>query len=87
MLSHTRGLTATAQSVMVTRGSQQALYLIAQALLFPGDAVAVEALGKPAAGGALRQARGELLPLPVDEEGLDIEALEALLQRRALRAV
>ena len=39
-----------AADLLLTRGSQMALYLIAQALLRPGDVVAVEALGYPQPG-------------------------------------
>ena len=54
---------------MVTRGSQQAIDLVARALLSPGDVVGVEALGNPGTWTALRLAGAELKPLPVDEEG------------------
>jgi GntR family transcriptional regulator/MocR family aminotransferase len=87
MLAHTRGLAASADQVMVTRGSQQALFLVAQALLGPGDVVAVEELGNPAAWTALRQSGAELVALPLDRDGLDVEALEALARQRRLRAV
>ena len=42
MLSLARGLAIDAASIMVTRGSQMALTLLAHALIRPGDAVAVE---------------------------------------------
>ena len=41
---------------MVTRGSQQAIDLVARALLAPGDVVAVESLGNPGTWNALRLA-------------------------------
>jgi len=87
MLSHTRGLAVSADSVAITRGSQQALYLVAQTFLAPGDVVAVEELGNPAAWSALRLRGAELVPVPIDDDGLDVEALEVLLRRRAVRAV
>ncbi|MEJ7602689.1 MAG: PLP-dependent aminotransferase family protein [Kofleriaceae bacterium] len=74
MLSHTRGLSATADDVMVTRGSQQAIDLVARTLVSPGDLVGVEALGDPSARNALRLAGAELVPLPIDHEGLDVDA-------------
>ena len=45
MLSALRGVAAGDDTLVVTRGSQAALDLVARALLGPGDVVAVEALG------------------------------------------
>jgi GntR family transcriptional regulator/MocR family aminotransferase len=87
MLSEVRGVPATAQQVVVTRGSQMALDLLARTVLRPGEAVAVESFGYRPAWEALRLAGAQLVPVPVDEEGLDVEALERLVKRRKLRAV
>jgi GntR family transcriptional regulator/MocR family aminotransferase len=87
MLSHERGLSVDADGVLLTRGSQQALYLIAQALFAPGDAVAIEELGNPRVWGALQLPGAELVTVPVDDEGLDVDALAKLAGRRRLRAV
>ena len=87
MLSHARGLPTSKDDLVVTRGSQQAVYLIAQALLSAGDVVAVEELGNPLVWRALQLPGAELEPVPVDEDGLVVSALEALLARRRLRAV
>ena len=64
-----------------------ALDLVARALVRPGDAVAVEALGNRTAWTAFRLAGAELLPVPVDEAGLDVAALAQLAKRRRIRAV
>ena len=87
MLAEVRGVPATAQQLVVTRGSQMALDLLARAVLRPGEAVAVEALGYRPAWEALRLAGAQLCPVPVDEGGLDVDALERLARRRRLRAV
>jgi GntR family transcriptional regulator / MocR family aminotransferase len=73
--------------VVVTRGSQMGLDLLARAMLCPGETVAVEALGYRPAWDALRLAGARLVPVPVDAEGLQVEALEKLLRRTPLRAV
>jgi len=68
-----------AGDVVVTSGSQQALDLLARATLDPGDDVVVE---DPAYVGALQvfQAAGAVLHgLPVDADGMDVDALELLL--------
>jgi GntR family transcriptional regulator / MocR family aminotransferase len=83
MLSATRGLAAREDTVMVTRGSQQALDLLARSLLSPGDIVVVEALGYRPAWEAFRAAGARIVALPVDEGGLDLTALAALLAERA----
>jgi GntR family transcriptional regulator/MocR family aminotransferase len=87
MLSSTRGLAATRDTVMVTRGSQMAIDLIARTLVSSGDVVAVEAIGHRAGWMALRLSGARLAPVPVDEDGLDVAALAELVRRQPLRAV
>lgn len=86
-LGATRGLHATADTIAVLRGCQQALYLAARTLLRAGDRVAVETPGYPPAWAALRAAGLELEPVPVDAAGLDTAALAALCARRPIRAL
>lgn len=87
MLSATRGITCTADDILVTRGSQMALWLIAQVLLEPEHAVGVEAFGYRPAWEALSLTGASLDPFDLDERGLDVAALEASLHERPLRAV
>jgi GntR family transcriptional regulator/MocR family aminotransferase len=87
MLSARRGLAATADDVAVVRGSQMALALVARAIVRPGDVVAVESLGYRPAWSAFEDAGARLLSVPVDDEGLDVEALETAMRRRTIRAV
>jgi GntR family transcriptional regulator/MocR family aminotransferase len=82
-----RGVPAATEHVLVVRGSQMALDLCARVLVRPGDVVAVEALGYRPAWDALRLAGAELVPVPVDGEGLDVVALDALARRRRVRAL
>jgi GntR family transcriptional regulator/MocR family aminotransferase len=87
MLSATRGLTVDADNVLVTRGSQMALVLVARGLLRPGDAVAVEHPGYRPAWEAIKLAGAEILPVPVDDNGLDIGALQQIIARQPIRAL
>ncbi|TWF80962.1 2-aminoadipate transaminase [Pseudonocardia hierapolitana] len=67
--------------VVVTSGSQQALDLVARALLDPGDPVVVE---DPVYVGALQvfQAAGaQLNPVPVDADGMAVDVLADRLAR------
>jgi GntR family transcriptional regulator/MocR family aminotransferase len=87
MLASTRGLATNPDNLLITRGSQMALALTARALLRPGDAVAVEHPGYRPAWEAFRLAGAEIIPAPIDEHGLDVERLQGIVQRRAIRAV
>jgi GntR family transcriptional regulator/MocR family aminotransferase len=87
MLSATRGIPATADSLVVTRGSQMGIDLAARALFAPGDAVAVEELGYSSAWASLKVAGARLIPVPVDREGLRVEALEKIAAREKVRGI
>ena len=87
MLAGTRGIPAAPERILVTRGSQMAFYLVAQALFAPGDAVAVEELGNRGAWEAFARAGARCLPVPVDAEGVDVERLAQAAASAPLRAV
>ncbi|MEM1416031.1 MAG: PLP-dependent aminotransferase family protein [Myxococcota bacterium] len=86
-LAAARGLAVTADALVVTRGSQMALDLLARVLLRPGDLVAVEAYGYRPAWRALRSTGARLLPVRVDAGGLDVARFATLLERRRIRAL
>lgn len=87
MLAQHRGVVATGDDVLVTSGSQMALYLAALALVEPGDTIAVEALGFRPVWEAFRAAGAKLVPIAVDRDGLDVDALATLARRERIRAV
>jgi DNA-binding transcriptional MocR family regulator len=76
---HGRGLEADVDEILVTTGSQQALGLISSVLLDPGDAVLVENPSYLAALQCFGFAGARLVPAPCDDQGLDPEALPALI--------
>ena len=61
--------------MLVTRGAQQALDLVARVLVSPGDVVAVEDPGYPPARDVFAAHGARVVPVPVDEEGLVVEAV------------
>jgi len=87
MLSSARGLPATPDNVMVTRSLEQGIDLVARTLIAPGDVVVVERFGYPPVWSMMKLAGAQLLPLPVDADGLDINALETALLEQRIRAV
>jgi len=58
--------------VIITSGAQQALDLAARLLLDAGDSVWIEDPGFLGARGSLLGAGARLVPVPVDDEGLDV---------------
>jgi len=84
-LRSARGVRCEAEQVMVVSGSQQALELTSRVLLEPGSAVWVEEPGYGGARDVLTMAGARLVPVPVDGEGLDVQAGAALFDR--VRAV
>jgi GntR family transcriptional regulator/MocR family aminotransferase len=69
-LRSSRGLTCTAEQIVITSGAQQAISLCAQLLVQAGDGVAVENPGYRAAGHAFAIAGARLQGIAVDEEGM-----------------
>jgi GntR family transcriptional regulator/MocR family aminotransferase len=74
-LGRSRGVACQADDVVITSGTVQALDLIARATLAPGDLVGVEDPGYPLARHVFQMRQAQLLPLPVDENGLQVHAL------------
>ncbi len=71
----------TADDVVLTTGSQQLLYLIGEMLLDPGDLVITEAPSYFVYQGTLTSLGARTLAVPMDEDGMDTDALEELLAR------
>ncbi len=77
-MMRTRGITSDIDRVVITTGSQQGLDLVARVLLDPGDKVWLEDPGYHGARGAFTAAGGTIVPVPVDQDGLDVMAGRAL---------
>lgn len=72
-LAQLRGIRCTTEQVIVFNSVQQALYLLALLLLNPGDAAWMEDPGYPGARAALELAGATVVPIPVDQDGLQVE--------------
>jgi GntR family transcriptional regulator/MocR family aminotransferase len=81
-LAVSRGVAARAEHVVIVNGSQQALDLIARLVLRTGDGVALEDPGYPDARRVLAGPGARRLFVPVDEDGIDVEALEKSTRNR-----
>ena len=72
-----RGVTTTAEQIFVTAGAGHAVDLVARVLLDPGDTVAVEEPGYPVVPALLRSHGLQVVGVPVDNEGIVVDALPA----------
>ncbi len=82
-----RGVDVTPDEILVVSGATQGIALVAQALIEPGDEVVVEA---PTYMGALQMlgaAGARLIGVPVDDDGLRVDHLAAILARRRVRLI
>jgi GntR family transcriptional regulator/MocR family aminotransferase len=72
-----RSVVAAPADVVTTAGAQQALDLVARVLLEPGDVVAVEDPGYMAAFRLFETHRARVRGVPVDADGIVVEAMPA----------
>ncbi|MEN0007039.1 MAG: PLP-dependent aminotransferase family protein, partial [Bacteroidota bacterium] len=86
-LTETRGIHVEVSNILITRGSLMAFYLLFQNLLSPGDKVIVGNPGFNEAHNSIRLAQGQLVRVAVDEEGMDVDAVERICEKERIRAV
>jgi GntR family transcriptional regulator/MocR family aminotransferase len=71
-----RAVACAPEDIVVTSGAQQAFDLLARVLVVPGRTrVAIENPGYPPLRAPLHAAGAQLVPVPVDDEGLCVDAL------------
>jgi 2-aminoadipate transaminase len=73
------------EEIVVTSGAMQALHLVADTVLAPDDVVAIESPSFVGMVSSLRATGARVLGVPVDDEGLDVDALEQLLARHEVK--
>jgi len=74
------GVIVRPENVLITSGSQQALDLVGKLLINPGDRVLTEEPTYLGALQAFNAYQAGYLPVPIDDEGLDLDALERQLR-------
>ncbi|GAB3996001.1 PLP-dependent aminotransferase family protein [Spirosoma daeguense] len=87
-LNETRGLRTTSDNILITRGSIMGLHLSSQVLLRPGNVVVTGETTWAGATMNFQKAGATLITVPVDQHGLDIDALAQLCeQKKSIRMV
>jgi DNA-binding transcriptional MocR family regulator len=80
-----RGFAADADEIIVTSGALQAIDITVRSLIEPGDVAVVESPTFVGILSSLRAAGARVIGVPVDEDGLDVDALERVLARHEVK--
>lgn len=86
-LKELRNITATPSSILITSGAQQALYLIVQCLLQPGDAVAIEDPSYSYSLPLFKSAGLRPFLLPVDNHGINPDDIVEFYKQHRIKMV
>jgi len=81
-LSNTRGLNIGVENIMITHGAQMAIYMAAGMLIKPGS---ITIVGEPnyfMANMIFENFGAKLLRVNVDENGIDVDAIEKICKRK-----
>lgn len=86
-LHNTYGMDISRDNIMITSGSQQGIYLTNALLINPGDTVVTEAPSFVGAFGPMHTFEANIVGIGMDADGLDMDALEAVLKRERVKYV
>jgi GntR family transcriptional regulator/MocR family aminotransferase len=86
-LCDTRGLAITPENILITRGAQMGIYIASYVLLKPGVEVIVGAPGYPTATKVFQQLGAKINYAPVDDYGLDTDAVEKICKKKRVKMV
>ncbi|WP_374965723.1 PLP-dependent aminotransferase family protein [Lysinibacillus sp. RS5] len=82
-----RGIETNSSSILITSGAQQALHLIVQCLLKPGDAIAIEDPSYNYNLPIFKSAGIKIHYLPVDKDGMNPEDLLSLYKKHRIKMI
>ncbi|MDM5249599.1 PLP-dependent aminotransferase family protein [Lysinibacillus sp. G4S2] len=82
-----RGIETNPSSILITSGAQQALHLIVQCLLKPGDAIAIEDPSYNYNLPIFKSVGIKIHYLPVDKDGMNPEDLQLLYKKHRIKMV
>ena len=82
-----QGAQLDVENLILTQGSAQGLALVANTLVGPGDGVIIEETTFRCTTHFMRCAGGVIATVPVDDNGMDVDAVEACLKDFARRRI
>lgn len=86
-LCDTRGLSITADNILITKGAQMGIFIASSVIINPGNDVVVGVPGYPTANITFQQLGANINYVPVDDGGLDTNAIEKLCEKKKIRLV
>ncbi|AEV99649.1 hypothetical protein A4D02_27870 [Niastella koreensis] len=86
-LCDTRGLSITADNILITKGAQMGIFIAASVIMNPTDEVIVAIPNYKSANMTFQQLGAILNYVPVDEAGIDTDAIEKLCMKKKIRLV
>lgn len=86
-LNTSRGLNISDTNIITTRGIHMGLYLVSNLLIEPGDNVVVGDLGNYLSNMIFQKAGAKLYSIPVDHQGISVEAVRKLCMKTQIRMV
>ena len=81
------GFAADPEEIMVTTGARQAIDLVCRTVLRPGDVAVSESPTFIGALASMQDTGARVLGVPYDDQGIDVQALEAILARHEVKLV
>ena len=86
-LNETRGMNIQPENILTTRGSQMAFYIIGTALFQRNDEIMVGDLNYPVFNMTFETLGLKLNKIPVDEDGIVVDAIDEICKKRATGGV
>ncbi|PJO45623.1 PLP-dependent aminotransferase family protein [Lysinibacillus xylanilyticus] len=86
-VKESRGIETNPSSILITSGAQQALHLIVQCLLKPGDAIAIEDPSYNYNLPIFKSVGIQVHYLPVDKDGINPEDLQSLYKNHRIKMI
>ncbi len=86
-LNETRGLNISVENIMITRGSQMGMFLAAQLLFDNGGNIVVGETNYSSSDTTFEFSKANILRVKVEDDGLDIDAIEDLCNTKKIKAV
>ncbi len=86
-LAETRGINVDADNILITRGSLMGFYLLFKNLLQPNDNVIVGNTSYQPVNQIIQDFMGNLVTVPVDNDGMDVDQIEQICRKKKIRAV